>query len=81
MMYFLIGCRETKLVLYEEGGIVPNELVQDGLLGYKDEHGKIVIKARYIFAEEFNQYGIAAVCHPQKGWMYIDKRGKMVIKP
>jgi hypothetical protein len=77
IVFLLIGCRETKLIPYEEGGTVQDELVQDGLIGYKDEHGKVVIKAKYIFAEEFSKYGIAAVCDHEKGWIYIDKKGEL----
>lgn len=65
------GCNNRALIPFEH----------DGLSGYKDERGKVVIQPQYIFAEDFSKYGIAAVCDLKPNWIYIDTRGKFVIKP
>lgn len=51
------------------------------LWGYKDHNDMIVIEAEYVFAYEFSEYGIAIVCDPEEGWIYIDTHGEFVIKP
>lgn len=53
---------------------------KDDLWGYKNHKGKVVLSPRYILAEEFSKYGIAAVLE-DSGWKYIDEKGKTVIKP
>jgi hypothetical protein len=53
---------------------------QDGLFGYKDENQKIVIPPEYILAQEFSRGGIAPVVD-DKGWVYINSKGKKIIRP
>lgn len=54
-------------------------VVKDGLKGYIDRTGRIVIEPQYGWAGNFSE-GLAAV---QKGdkWGYIDKTGREIIKP
>lgn len=58
--------------------IVP--FVKENKWGYIDEHGKIVIKPQFIFANDFSAEGIAAVVD-DIGWAYIDTRGNVIIRP
>lgn len=54
-----------------------------GLKGYMDKEGKVVIKPRFGWAEQFSE-GLAAisVCNDNgEKWGYIDKTGKEIIKP
>ncbi|MBZ5542648.1 MAG: WG repeat-containing protein [Acidobacteriia bacterium] len=53
---------------------------EDGLWGYKDVHGGVVIKPRFLLAEEFSPEGIAPVVD-DSGWAYINAEGKVVIRP
>ncbi len=54
---------------------------KDDLWGYKDWIGRIIIKPKYIIAEHFSRHGLAAVCHPIKGWFYINRNEQLIIKP
>ena len=49
---------------------------KDGFWGYKNLTGQVMIAPRYILAEEFSRYGIAPVCDPDQGWLYIDRHGE-----
>lgn len=53
---------------------------QDGRWGYRDAQGRIVIPAHYQIARDFTAGGIAAVVD-KEGWVYIDRRGQIVIRP
>lgn len=59
-----------KLVAFEKGG----------KWGYKNASGEIVIQPQFDMAYDFSQYGIAAVVD-DKGWVYIDERGNIIIRP
>ncbi len=48
--------------------------------GYKDPGGTVLIPPRYIIAGAFSPEGIAAVAD-ERGWMYIDTRGGVRIRP
>jgi len=61
---------QTKLVSFEE----------DGKWGYKNASGQVVIKPRFLMADDFLPEGIAAVAD-DRGWAYIDTKGKTVIRP
>lgn len=51
---------------------------ENGLMGYKDQSGKVVIKAQFDDAEKFSQ-GIARVYDKSKGAAaYIDTTGKLI---
>lgn len=60
--------------------LVPFE--RNDLWGYKDANSKVVIQPEFIFADPFSKYGLALVASPkEKGWVYIDRKGRTVIKP
>jgi len=48
--------------------------------GYKDGRGNEVIKPQFIQANDFSPKGMAAVVD-DTGWAYIDRRGKIIIRP
>lgn len=50
------------------------------LYGYRDCNGEIAIEAKFLAADAFTEGGIAAVVD-EKGWLYIDRQGKSVIRP
>ncbi len=62
----------------EHAAPVPFE--KDGQWGYKDNHGAVLIPARFKIANAFTPEGIAAVVD-EKGWAYIDRKGDVVIRP
>ncbi|NLW47113.1 MAG: WG repeat-containing protein [Firmicutes bacterium] len=76
ILFIIIGCLSRctaeSLVLFED---------ENGLSGYKDARGRVVIEAKYIFAEPFSKYGIAPVCDVERGWIYIDHHENFIIKP
>jgi hypothetical protein len=53
---------------------------KDGKWGYRDNAGKVSISPRYEMAREFSAEGIAAVVD-QDGWAYIDRTGKVLLRP
>jgi hypothetical protein len=59
-----------KLIPFEKGG----------LWGYRTARGEIVIEPRYATAGKFSRQGIAPVAD-DRGWSYIDRAGKALIKP
>lgn len=70
MTFTVLSAKEQLLYLFEE----------NGLCGYKDSLGNVVIDAQFIAAQEFTDNGIAAVAD-SSGWIYIDKHGNYLIKP
>jgi hypothetical protein len=50
------------------------------LWGYKNGCGTVVIQPRFTVAQGFSAQGIAEVAD-ESGWMIIDKKGKVLIKP
>jgi hypothetical protein len=52
----------------------------DGLYGYMDKAGNVVVKPTYKNALGFSE-GLAAVLTDDKMWGFINKKGEMVIKP
>lgn len=73
------------LILLCSTGCAPKNPISfegaDGLVGYKDAWGRVVIEPKYIFAEPFSKYGIAPVCDAEQGWIYIDRHENGIIKP
>jgi WG containing repeat len=57
---------------------VPFEV--QGKYGYKDGRGSVVIAPEFQLARKFSAEGLAAVVD-DKGWAYIDSRGRVVIRP
>ncbi|MBL8892846.1 MAG: WG repeat-containing protein [Planctomycetaceae bacterium] len=60
----------------------PNELIsfrQDGLFGFVDADGNIIIKPQFVAASEFTD-GLACVCR-ERLFGYIDRTGEFVIPP
>jgi hypothetical protein len=53
---------------------------QDGLYGFRKDGGAVVIEPRFYAAQEFNDYGIAAVLD-DSGWSYINRKREVVIRP
>jgi hypothetical protein len=53
---------------------------KEGLWGYENEKKETLIQPKYIMANEFNEYGIAAVID-DSGWVYINKKGEKIIRP
>lgn len=51
---------------------------EDGLYGFADKSGKVVIPCRWTDAHSFHQ-GLAVVKDSSGLWGYIDKKGKLVI--
>lgn len=54
---------------------------EDGRWGYRDADGVTRISPRFILARPFNAYGLAVVLHPEEGWLLVDRRGRMVLRP
>lgn len=50
----------------------------DGLTGYIDKSGKMIIEPRYAIAFDFSE-GLSGVAEPGKGLGYIDKEGNLKI--
>ena len=59
-------------------GLIPFE--KEGLWGYRDSSSRIIIEPKYIAAEEFTPFGIAAIAD-DSGWAYIDSTGKILVRP
>lgn len=58
----------------------PVPFEKHGRWGYRDVRGGIAIPPRFDLANPFSPEGIAAVVD-EKGWAYIDIKGKLVIRP
>jgi hypothetical protein len=63
----------------EKSRLVPFE-DDDGKWGYKNAAGEVVLQPRYAVAQPFLASGIAAAVD-DTGWVYIDARGKAIIRP
>lgn len=61
---------EERLTLYES----------NGKFGYKDNDNTEVIPAQFIFAQDFSEFGIAAVVD-DSGWLFIDNKGNNLLRP
>ncbi len=61
---------------------IPNASLyeEDGLWGYKDPKGKILIPAQYQMAEPFSETGCAYVIDSQ-GWAFIRSDGQVLLRP
>ena len=66
------------LMAVQAAGLIPFE--EDNKFGYKTPQGKVVIEPRYQVAQEFSREGLAAVVD-EHGWAYIDRSGKVLIRP
>jgi hypothetical protein len=53
---------------------------KQGQWGYQDKTGQWNIQPQFHLAQKFNSRGIAAVAD-DSGWVYIDARGKKLIRP
>ncbi len=58
-----------ELEVFEEGGS----------MGYRTADKEVVIEPRYVMAQPFDEYGIAAVRDDQ-GWAYIDAAGETLVR-
>jgi rRNA maturation protein Nop10 len=68
------------VAIYLLGAAAPIPFEQEGLWGYRDAHGTVVIPARYLVADPFSPEGIAAVAD-EKEWAIIDRTGKVLVHP
>jgi hypothetical protein len=59
---------------------MPIRFSEDGLWGYGDSKGKVIVEPYYFLAYEFTKEGIAAVAD-STGWVYIDTGGRILIRP
>ena len=64
--------------VHARGQWVPFE--KDGKWGYRDKQGAVIIKPKFILAQDFSSEGIAAVID-DTGWGYINRRGIVIIRP
>jgi len=53
---------------------------EKGKFGFKNSLDASIIKPQYDFAQEFSNFGIAAVVD-DSGWVYINKQGNNIIRP
>ena len=53
---------------------------KDDKFGFQNSLGVELIEPQFNFAQDFSQKGIAAVVD-DSGWVYIDKKGKKIIRP
>lgn len=74
-----IGMPALGLAQATPPGLIPY-LDANGLYGYADAQGKLVIPSRYIEARLFVE-GRAAVADADYRWGYIDQRGKWMVTP
>lgn len=62
----------------EEASVMARELVvfedEDGLSGYRDENGEVVIPASFLVATPFT--GEIAAVVDDRGWIFIDREGE-----
>jgi hypothetical protein len=73
LLFLDFGCSANKC--YK---LMPFE--KEGFWGYENEKKETLIQPEYIMANEFNEYGIAAVVD-DSGWVYINKKGEKIIRP
>lgn len=64
-----------------DGRTAPERFEENGLYGYKDAEGNVVIEAKYSKALPFSE-GAALVALPENSsqWMYIDMSGEMLFE-
>lgn len=74
----LAACAHVPPAPQDAGPLVPFE--EGNFMGYRNTRGETVLKPQYIVAGPFSAHGIAAVVD-EKGWAYIDRKGKVVIRP
>jgi hypothetical protein len=60
------------------GGPSPVEV--DGMYGYADASGEVVIEPRFLVAWPFNEHGVAFAAD-RDGWVLVDGRGREVLRP
>lgn len=60
----------------------PIPFIKNGLWGYRKASGEVVVDPRFQFAEDFSDYGLAAVFdNVSRNWQYIDVNGQQIINP
>ncbi len=79
-----------RIYLDKDGKVVDNTTVnpkqtiysfkQDGLWGYKDASGKVLVEPKYDIATEVNEFGFGAVKSNGK-WGVINSEGNVVVEP
>lgn len=55
--------------------------LDNGLYGYMNIQGDIIIQPQYAFAKDFSDCGLALVLEPNKKFGYINLKGKYIFKP
>ncbi|MCG8379751.1 MAG: WG repeat-containing protein [Proteobacteria bacterium] len=72
--------KEERLALAKQRGIY-TVFESNGLKGFKDKHGNIVIPAKFYAIDDFSE-GLVAVKESRNSlWGFIDKAGEWVIQP
>lgn len=73
------GTKEDPYVV--DGGDIPERFKENGLYGYKDRNGNVVIEAKYAKATQFSD-GAALVALPENAskWSYIDMDGNLLFE-
>ncbi len=51
---------------------------ENGLMGFRNSRGEIVIAAQFIHADPFDEEGLASV-RRERGWTWIDRNGKALV--
>ena len=74
ILYFLL------FILYCSGPPQLSLFEENGRYGFKNQSGKVVIKPAYYIAQEFSEFGIAAVVD-ESGWVYINDEGENLLRP
>jgi len=75
LLFLILSCVSTQK---NSGPLIPFE--EGNVWGYRNARGETILEPRFIIAGPFNAHGIAAVVD-EKGWVYIDSRGRAVIRP
>ena len=68
----------SNLEVYKDNEIFAFE--ENGLWGYKDKSGKIVVEPKYNFATDLNEYGFGGIILDGK-WGVINSKGKVIKEP
>ncbi len=68
-----IGATRTACLFDFERGEVPNCVRESAT-------GELFVAPQYLKELSFDSHGLAAVLSPKEGWMYVNRRGKVVIK-